>query len=99
MPTHNKALQQAKTPSRKINLARKRLLAATSSKVSTWYICKQQSGIMYYLADFDDDNNTAMWCRRKDNAQTFKTEIGVYQYVSTYLGSRTDITLLESVGH
>ena len=61
-----------------------------------WFIANTQSGVIFYLADFDEDNNIAKWSRHKCDGMSFRTENGVLQYLSTYLNSRSDVHLVHS---
>lgn len=87
MPTGRQLIKQ-----KKLNLMVSR---RTPTRAYTWYIGKQQPDAVYYLAEFDDDASTAMWCKQRSDAMPFKTEAGVHQFISTYLNNRSDITLVQ----
>ncbi len=83
-------MPHAKLVNRKITAMRRK------RRNERWYIANAQSGIIFYLSDFDDDHNTALWSRNKGDAMPFRTENGVLQYLSTYLNSRSDVHLVHS---
>lgn len=60
-----------------------------------WFIGKRQSGFLYYLAEFDDNTSTAMWSKHQLDAIPFKTEVGIHQFISSYLNNRTDLVLVQ----
>ena len=77
------------------HLVRRKLTAMKRKKRNErWLMAKTQGKTIFYLADFDDENNTAMWCRDITDGMSFRTEHGVLQYLSTYLNSRSDVRLV-----
>ena len=95
MSIHKRLIRQAKSPSRKINSARKRLAAAGGTR-AVWFICKKQDNKMYYLAAFDKERKVALWCTNRTEAQSFHTEIGLQYYITDNLNSRKDIILVQT---
>lgn len=77
----------------KINLI-KRNKITTSDLV--WFIGKQQCGKIFYVADYDDDNNAVMWSRNKKDSISFKTERAVQRFIRKHLHARTDIILVQA---
>jgi 5,10-methylene-tetrahydrofolate dehydrogenase/methenyl tetrahydrofolate cyclohydrolase len=61
-----------------------------------WFVGKQQSGKTFYVADYDDDNNTIMWAAHKKDAISFKTEKAVHRFIHSHLHDRTDIILVQA---
>ena len=74
----------------------KRKNQAKQETEAVWFIAKKQSGVSFYLADFDEANNAALWCRDRTQALYFQTEQGVYQYIASYLNNRNDIYLIHA---
>lgn len=81
---------------RALLIKRKIIAMRRKKRTDRWYIANTQSGTMFYLSDFDDDNNTALWSRNQCDGMTFRTENGVLQYLSTYLNSRADVHIVLS---
>ena len=75
-------------------LSRKLASMRRKKRNERWFIAKTQSNVIFYLSDFDDDNNTALWSRNMSDGMSFRTESGVLQYLSTYLNSRSDVHLI-----
>ncbi len=61
-----------------------------------WFIGKQQNGNTFYIADYNDDNNTAMWTKKKKNSMSFKTERGVRRFIHKHLRDRNNIVLIQA---
>jgi len=61
-----------------------------------WFVGKQQNGKMFYVADYDDHNNTIMWSAVKEDCLSFQTELAVHNFVHKHLHNRTDIILVQS---
>ncbi len=80
---------------KKINLIRRRGGKKTMDGF-IWLVGKQQNSKMFYVADYDDDNNTIMWSAIKEDCIYFKTELAVHDFVHKHLNSRTDIILVQS---
>jgi hypothetical protein len=80
-----------------INLIRKR--GKRGMDDLAWYIGKHQSGKTFYVADYDDDNNTIMWAGSKKDSISFKTERAVHRFIQTHLHNRTDIILVQAPVH
>lgn len=59
-----------------------------------WYIAKTLKNVTYYLSDFDKENSTALWSRRRENGITFKTNQGANMYIATKLNGRSDVYLV-----
>ena len=95
MPLHKQIIRQAKSPQRKLNLARKRLAAAGGTR-AVWYICKKQDNKMYYLADFDSVRKVALWCIHRADAHHFHTESGLQFFIADNLNNRKDLILVQA---
>jgi len=61
-----------------------------------WYVGKLQSGKTFYVADYDDDNNTVMWAKGNEVSISFKTARAVHRFIQAHLHNRTDIILVQA---
>jgi len=61
-----------------------------------WFVGKSQSGKIFYVADYDNANNTVMWTVNKKDGLSFKTELTVWHFIYKHLHSRTDIILVHA---
>jgi len=85
---------QSRMSRKKINLVRKR--GKRNMKGLVWFVGKRQNGKTFFVADYDDDNNTVMWSGNKEDGLSFKTEQSVHRFIHKHLHNRTDIILVQA---
>jgi len=81
---------------RNINLVRKVGRKLVDDGTLVWFIGKRQNCKTFYIADYDDDNNTIMWTVNKKDGISFKTERAVHRFIHKHLNDRTDIFLIHA---
>ncbi len=79
----------------KINLVRKRI-GKINMEGLVWFVGIKQNGITFFVADYDDDNNTVLWSGNKENGISFKTERAVHRFIHMHLNDRADIFLIQA---
>ena len=85
---------QSRIKRTKINLVRK--MGKKSMNSLVWFIGKQNNGKTFYVADYDDDNNTVMWTGKRGDSISFKTERAVQRFIHKHLHDRIDIILIHA---
>ncbi len=79
---------------KKHNLVRQ--IGRKTMKGYVWFIGKQQTGETFYIADYDDDNSTVTWTRKRAGGISFKTERSVHRFIHKHLNDRNDIILIQA---
>jgi len=85
---------QSRAARKKINLVRK--AAGKKSGSLVWFIGKRKNSKIFYVADYDDVNNTITWTKNKKSAISFKSERTLNVFILKHLHNRTDIMLVQT---
>lgn len=61
-----------------------------------WFIGLRRNRKTFYVADYDDDNNSVMWSEKKENGISFKSEQAIHRFIHRHLNNRSDIFLIHA---
>jgi len=81
---------------KKINLIRGKVGSKKSMNGLVWFVGLHQNEKTFYVADYDDENNTVMWSEKRANGISFKAERAVHRFIHKHLHDRTDIFLVQA---
>jgi len=79
---------------KKHNLVRQ--IGRKTMKGYVWFIGKQQAGNTFYISDYDDEKNTAVWTKKKIDGISFNTERALQRFIHKHLHNRNDIILIQA---
>lgn len=85
---------QSRVTRKHINLVRRKIGKKNMNGL-VWFIGLHKNGKIFYVTDYDDDNNTIMWASKKDGI-TFTTEKSVQKFIHKHLHDRNDIFLIQA---